>query len=176
MKMKDPFELLGLPRSYVIDRSALQKAYLQRAASLHPDRFTDPIEQVDAAAKAAQLNRARDMLTDDEQRASVLLELMGGPSKAQDQSLPDGFLMDMMEVRQQAEDAIASGDPQQRQEFEQWATSERQQYIAKIEVLFEQAASEDNPDTLRAIRLQLNAWRYIERLLEQLDPADEVKL
>ena len=101
MMDQDPFELLGLERRFDIDRRALQAAYLKRSAQLHPDRFPEAADQAEAAGRAARLNTARDMLADDERRADVLLRLLGGPAREEDKSLPDGFLMDIMEARQE---------------------------------------------------------------------------
>ena len=38
----DPFQILGLPRTFNIDAAALRRAYLAQSASLHPDLATDP--------------------------------------------------------------------------------------------------------------------------------------
>ena len=42
--------------------------------------------------------------------------------------------------------------------------------------LFENVAANADAETLAGIRVQLNAWRYIERMIEQLDPAHELGL
>ena len=173
---EDPFELLGLERRFDIDRKALQAAYLKRSGQLHPDRFPDAADQAEAAGRAARLNTARDVLADDERRADVLLRLLGGPAREEDKSLPDGFLMDIMEARQEMEDAIASGEPAQRKGVEDWVNKERAGYFQTVTELFENVAANADAETLAGIRVQLNAWRYIERMIEQLDPAHELDL
>ena len=172
MNIDDPFALLDLPRRFEIDLEALQAAYLRKSASLHPDRFTDPIEQAEAAERAAALNRARAVLIDDERRANALLALLGGPSKEEEKDLPDGFLMEIMEIRQTMEEVLASGDAAKRRHFEDWADGEREALIEKIADFFRQATAEEGAsppaDLLGAIRIELNALRYIERMIEQL--------
>lgn len=170
--MFDPFAVLGLERAYEIDRARLQRAYLAEAAKWHPDRFADPIERRDAEQRSADVNRARDILADDEQRADALLALLGGPGKSDDKSLPDGFLMDILEVRQQLEEAVESGDAQGRREVEQWADEQRAGYRRRVSELFRGAGGAADGEALGAIRHELNAWRYIERLIEQVDPAE----
>lgn len=176
MNIDDPFALLDLPRRFEIDLEALQAVYLRKSASLHPDRFADPIEQAEAAERAAALNRARAVLIDDERRANALLALLGGPSKEEEKDLPDGFLMEIMEIRQTMEEILASGDASKRRHFEEWADGERQALIEKIADLFRQAtagAGASPPaDLLGAIRIELNALRYIERMIEQLGPPE----
>ena len=132
MNMDDPFALFDLPRRFDIDREALQAAYLRKSAALHPDRFADPIEQAEAAERAAALNRARAVLIDDERRANALLALLGGPGNEDEKDLPDGFLMEIMEIRQTMEEILASGDAAKRRHFEEWADGEREALIEKI--------------------------------------------
>jgi molecular chaperone HscB len=164
----DPFSLLGLPRRYDLDRSVIDAAYLRAVSALHPDRIADPVERAEAAGRAAEVNDARALLVDDEQRANALLGLLGGPGREEDKSLPDGFLMEIMEVRQELEAAIASADDAERERFERWADDERVRYRAEVTERFAAAASDPDPAVLAAIRTRLNAWRYIERMIESL--------
>ncbi len=167
----DPFTLLGLPRAFDLDQRALQVAYLRRSAALHPDRFIDPIEREEAQRTAAALNDARAILADDEQRANLVLALCGGPTKEQDKSLPDGFLMEMMDIRQEMEAALAGDDPAERSRIEQWASERRRQHIDAVRSMFQRLGEHPRPDALAAVRRELNAWRYIERMIEQLRDA-----
>lgn len=166
----DPFTLLGLPREFEVDPRQLQAAYLKRSSALHPDRFPDPIVQAEVARQSAVINDARATLSNDEERANVLLTLLGGPTKEQDKSLTDGFLVEMMQVREEMEVALASDDPGERTRLEKWAQSQRQEYFQRIAVMFDEVKRAPNPSTLREIRRALNAWRYLERMIEQLDP------
>lgn len=163
---EDPFDALGLPLKYDLEGAAIQRAYLMRAAAVHPDLAAD--EEADRAA--AVLNKAKAILEDPERRAGALLARLGGPGKSEDKSLPAGFLMSIMETREAIEEALASKDPAARSRWEAWAQEQRGEYQERVASLF--AAVRDSRDdaTLRAIRQELNAWRYIERLIEQLDP------
>ncbi len=167
----DPFATLGLGRDYDIDRAHLQRAYLTKAAKWHPDRFADPVRRSEAEQRSAEINRARVVLEDDEQRAEALLTFFGGPGKSDDKSLPDDFLMDILEVRQELEEAVHSGDAQGKQRVEQWAEQQRAAYRQRVGELFHSIGNPPDAHALRGIRLELNAWRYIERLIEQLDTA-----
>lgn len=158
-----PYATLGLPRRFALHDAEIQRAYLAAAASVHPDLASgDP----EAPARAAALNAARDTLADPERRATALLHLLGGPSAAEDKSLPDGFLIDMLEVREQVE--ASRGDAEATARWERWADEQRDAFIQRVAALFEGAAND--PARRAAIRRELNAWRYIERLIEQLDP------
>ncbi len=166
----DAFAVLGLPRLFDVDPRALQQAYLRRSAALHPDRVQDPLAQAEAQREAARLNDARAVLADDEQRANLLLSLVGGPAKEQDKSLPDGFLVQMMLVRQEMEAALAADDAGERQRLEQWAIRQRQAHIDAVRKGFAPGSTPDL-QRLAVIRRELNAWRYIERMIEQLRDA-----
>lgn len=119
----------------------------------------------------ARLNAARAALSDPERRANVLLAVLGGPASDRDKSLPVGFLEQTLEMREEIEESLAAGRPGDRDRLEAQAIERRREYIARVSGLFGSLGSPPSPEALRAIRMELNAWRYIERLLEQLDPA-----
>ena len=160
--MENPFQALGLPQRFDLDPTAVERAYLARAARVHPDVVGDEEE---AAVQAARLNRAKAELLNDERRANALLVALGGP--AQDKSLPDGFLMEILETREAIESAVSSGDEAEREKWTRWAEEQRREYAARVGELFNAGTG---PEQLRAVRRELNGWRYIERLIEQLDP------
>lgn len=163
---EDPFDALGLPPIYNVEGTAIQRAFLARAAAVHPDLVAGD----DSERAAAALNKARAILEDPEKRAEVLLTRLGGPGKSEDKSLPAGFLMSILETREAVEQALASKDPAQRTRWEAWAQEQRGEYQRRVASLFAALGDSRDASTLRAVRQELNAWRYIERLIEQLDP------
>lgn len=154
----DAFDLLGLEPRFDLDPAEVQRAFLAQSARLHPDRQTG-----DELA-AARLNTARQTLADPEQRATALLLRLGGPSKEQDRTLPDGFLPAMMEARERLEDARAARDAAAVDAWLEWAEGRRREHVAQVSGLFA-----GQPVDVRAVRRELNAWRYIERMIEQID-------
>ena len=168
----NPYEILGLKPSFSITPTQIQHAYLQKLSTTHPDLGpTSGHTQLDPAA----LNQARDTLQSDEARANLMLHLLNGPSPT-DKSLPDNFLMEMMQLRTQIEEELApqSEDASEaRARWQSWANDERTNTIATITTLFESLPAADASsasDIKLQIRTRLNAWRYTERLIEQLDP------
>lgn len=173
MDAPDPFAILGLPRCYELDAAEMQRKYLERSAALHPDLAgLDPAVE----ERAAALNRAREILEDPERRAVALWRLLGGAA-GDDRQLPPGFLMEMMETREEIEAATASRDPAAIAQWERWAEEQRGAYQSRVAALFRgiAATGQADPETLAAIKQELNAWRYIERLIEQLDPDARVR-
>lgn len=175
----NPFTQLDLPIRFDLDASTIERAYLTKLASAHPDAGGGQLEHGDAAS----LNAARTILLDAEQRANALLAVLGGPSASACKDLPDGFLMEMMTRREEIEEQIDQADnqtdnqagDQARANWESWAHDERVSYTDSVSEKFgslpRDESSTERAHKLRDIRTLLNAWRYIERLIEQLDPA-----
>ncbi len=163
--MADAFDILGLPPKFDLTPGDLTRAYLARSALLHPDIAADAAE---AAQQMALLNQARRTVEDPERRANALLARLGGPSKEQNRGLLPGFLAEMMHTREEIEGA--AGNPVARATWEAWALDRRREATAEVGAMFKALGASPAPDQLAAIRVRLNAWRYVERLIEQLDP------
>ncbi len=161
----DPFDLLGVPARFDLPGPVLQRAWLARTAALHPDRAGGDAE---AAGALARLNRAKATLENPEERANALLARLGGAAKDADKSLPDGFLAEMLETREEIESAVASGDAAEREKWSDWAELERERYTREVGELFARVGEPAKIEVMKEIRRTLNAWRYIERLIEQL--------
>jgi len=170
--MSDAFEVLGLPVAFVTSPAQIQRAYMARAAAAHPDSAGLTDGEAGAEAASARLNQAKDTLLDDEQRAGVVLARLGGPAANQDRSLPPSLLADVMDKRSEFENAQGKGNAHAMEVLRDWANCQRQHRMATVSGLFEKAAAlpagPDRASLLKAIRTELNAWRYIERMLEQV--------
>ena len=169
--MPNPFAILNLPPRFDLDDAELHSRFIQASAATHPDRFTDPVQQAQAAERAAEVNHAYAILSDPERRADALLTLMGGPAKDEDKSLPPDLLMDMMEVRERLEDAVSSDDQDELETLRAWALDQRDKYLKKVADLFGGVSAEAEAipsETAKAIRMELNTLRYIQRMLDQM--------
>ena len=166
----DPFDLFEIPPTFDIDEEDLHCRFLQATAENHPDRYDDPVQQADAADRSALINEAYVVLKDPERRANALIARLGGPAKEDDKSLPPDLLMEMMEIRERLEDAQASGDAEKQRELAAWAAGERRRHLDAIASLFDTTRN-GPPDqlqpTLKRVRVQLNALRYVQRMIDQ---------
>lgn len=169
--MPTPFEVLGVPVRFDLDEGELHRRFIAASAEHHPDRYTDALEQADAAARSAEINAAYRALKDPEARANAVLAALGGSAKEDDKSLPADLLAEMMEVRERLEEAVASKDQAELRELAEWARRERAGRLEKIAGLLRQA-QETGPaergGVLAAVRLELNALRYVQRMIEQM--------
>lgn len=165
----DPFDILGLSPRFDLDEAEIQRAYLRRVAAVHPDSMGLGGGSGDEAA--VELNAARAVLSNAEQRAEALLARLGGKPAFQDKSLPPGYLAEIMELREEAEIQLAGdADGTARAAWRARAAERRESHVASLRALFANA-SVGGMAALTAIRMELNAMRYTERLIEQLDPA-----
>lgn len=165
----DPFQILGLERRYDLDRATVQRAFLRRSMELHPDLAG--AEDGDGG-EAAELNRAKTTLESAELRADALLGLLGGTSKEADRALPPMFLQEMMELRETIEEDLASDREVAMTKWGAWAAERRREHERRVGELFQRVATQEGnarAATLKAIRIELNMWRYAGRLIEQLD-------
>ncbi|WP_428389588.1 Fe-S protein assembly co-chaperone HscB [Mucisphaera sp.] len=160
--MDNPFHTLGLPPSFDLDHATIEATYLTLAAQTHPDRFTDPIEQAEAAEQASAINLARDTLKDPEKRAKALLALRGESDPQNQDSLPPDFLMDVMEIRERLDSAIEANNLSELADLREWAQTTRENHLKTLANQF----ANDAPS--RQIRMELNTLRYIQRMLDQM--------
>ena len=162
----DAFDILGLGPTFDLDAEALRRAYLSKSSELHPDLAAG---DSDAARGMALVNMARRKLEDPEQRANELLIRLGGPSKETDRALPEGFLLEIMDTRER----IEAANPYERPRWEAWATDRRREFSSEIGAMFRSLGPVPDAAHLKEIRVRLNAWRYVERLIEQLSSDGE---
>lgn len=161
--MPDAFDLLELPAAFDLDPAALEASYLKAAAANHPDRFDDPLEQADAADRTSAITGAQRALQDPESRARVLLARLGVSTDSVG-SPPPALLMEVMEVREELEAALHEQDDTEVARLRRWAQQRRTGHLDQIASLF----ITDPLDT-DAVIAQLNALRYMQRMLEQID-------
>lgn len=162
----DPFAVLGQARRFDLTDLQIEGAFLARLGGVHPD-----VAGEGASMDAALLMEARATLADPERRAVALLALLGGPSASEDTSLPDGFLMEMLELREQIEAELDGTDTgAARSRWASFGDERRRGHIARVAALFA-GLGPSRAGALASVREELNAWRYTERLIEQLDPA-----
>ena len=165
MNKFDPFAILGMPRRFAVDAQALRQAFLTASAKQHPDQFIDPIEQADAVERMSELTDAHRVLRDPELRARALLRLSGLELPEDKDKLPPALLMEVMDVREELEDAIASDNTPELDRLRAWANGQREGYLAKLDELFH---DELDAAKAKAVRIELNALRYMQRMLEQM--------
>jgi molecular chaperone HscB len=173
MTNPDHFQRLGLPRRFPLDAAELERAYLARSRAVHPDfHMAGPDAELAASMDlSAALNEAYTTLGDPFARADHLLTLESGPSAAEHKQLPATFLAEMLEAREEVEQArgkpaaVAKLDA----EFSRRAAGivfELSQSFDRLEALPEPCP--ERTSLLARIRGLLNAARYVRGLIRDL--------
>jgi len=107
----DDFTLLGLPRSFALDRATLDTQWKALQAKVHPDRFAAEggAAQRVAMQWAVRVNEAHQRLKDPLKRASYLCELAGVSVQSESNTaMPVDFLMQQMQWRETLEEASSA--------------------------------------------------------------------
>ncbi|MHC4976024.1 MAG: Fe-S protein assembly co-chaperone HscB [Planctomycetota bacterium] len=168
----DPFEQLGLERTFSLSPRRIRDAWRSLAVASHPDVAGTDDNTHEVTRDAASLNDAMHTLKDPERRADTLVVLLGGPTREQDTSLPPEFLGQMMEVRESFEEAVRSQDTPGICRWTDWANQQRDDLLGAIGELFESHDQSPDEQALAQIRQALNKLRFIERMREQLTQPD----
>lgn len=165
----DYFELFGLPRSFDLDTSGLHRKYLALARATHPDiaEAASPEARRNVLALNAELNQACETLKNPAQRASYLLSLLGGPSAADDKTVPGNVLGEVMMIREEMEEAQAAGDQATLETIRQQVQTRHETTMGEIAELARRLDT-DAPEGFTPLRHALNTIKYWDNLLEQL--------
>ncbi len=105
---QDHFSLFGLPGAYALDAVALERAYREIQARIHPDRFVNSGEAEKRASMqwTTRVNEAYRTLRDPVLRAKYLLEQAGlDVGFESNTAMHPAFLMRQMELREALDDA-----------------------------------------------------------------------
>lgn len=167
--MTDYFEFFGLPQRFALDREVLRKIYVRNSRTYHPDFFTlDSSHKQDEVLSLSSLNNeAYRILSDDRRRMKYLLELNGILQDGKE-SIPQSFLMEMMDFNEQLMEAQMSENKD--------GIARCQEQLAALEGEMEQEGLQlmhlwdTTPDdqTLEGIRDIYLKQQYIRRIRDRL--------
>ncbi len=167
----DHFQRLGQPRQYDLDRDALEAAYLERAAAAHPDKVdpNDTSAKRQAMEISSAINEAYRTLRDSVRRAEYLVKLGGIDLDSSDPrtgapQMPKSFLMEMIEQREQLDDAKAQG-PDALDEL-------RDAVDSQMDRVFASAVQSVGGEAFTDAAEHLVIRRYLQRLLDDRDRRD----
>jgi molecular chaperone HscB len=179
----DHFRVLGVERHYAVDLAELERRYKDAARRLHPDRFAraDVRARRASMGRTVQLNDAWKTLRDPVRRAEYLLGLAGfevggeegtmkrqgggsaGPADKQKLPVPEGLLMEVMELREALLEARAEGDLERVRALADSVRARRSQAMDTVAASFEA-----DPQDLERATAELVAVRYFDRFLSEV--------
>jgi len=113
-QFENHFELFGLKVRFALDQAALDSAYREIQARVHPDRFAaaGETERRLSIQWATRVNEAYRVLRQPLERAAYMLQLAGiDPKFETDTAMPQEFLLRQMELREALEEASRRSAP-----------------------------------------------------------------
>lgn len=179
-----PFDVLGLEPAFVLDERELRRRLTRFSRLVHPDFFgtADAATRERAEQNSARLNQAFDVLSDDAARADWLVVHLGGPAENQERTMPQAFLVEVLEWNEVLEEATAarstgsaagqargSGGVDPRVEALAGELGQRRtSALHALRGLLEPLPERGSP-RLATARRELNALRYLDRALRQIE-------
>jgi len=173
LRSADAFEVFGMAACYDIDERALGEANRSIHRNIHPDRLPrgDDAAQDFALRASAIVNQAYATLKDPVLRAEHLLARAGGKSASADKQVPPDLLGEVMLVREELEEARASGDSATLARIQRDAIQRRDRAAQAIAGLCRQLVESGGrtEEVKSALRMQLNAMKYHSNLVNELE-------
>ena len=163
---RSSFDLLGLPARFDLSPDEIERAYLERSKATHPDRFaTAPAgERLAAVQRSVEIQDAYRALKKPTARAEYLLGLRGVKIGDNERIDDAGFLMQILELREELADARAAGDTALLGKKQKEMQAHHRALIAALAPAFER-------DDLARVKQVLIELRYVDRYLEECDAA-----
>ena len=174
------FELFGLPVRFALDKVALDKAYRDLQAQVHPDRFADAgaAEQRVSMQWATRANEAYNTLRKPLKRARYFLELRGVDLATESNTaMPTDFLIEQMEWREAVDEARKGGDHHELEALHRRVGTELDRRYGEIMMLLDGRGAEPDPDVLQSresrdnAALEVRKLMFLEKLVQDIDDA-----
>jgi len=170
---KNYFDLFGLPAQFPIDTSDLASRYRELQRKFHPDKFANApgSEKRMASQMAAQINAAYQSLKSPLERGRYLLKLSGiDLDDEKDTQMDTAFLMEQMELREDFESALHSGDPVGNLErLSIHIDQSIQARLAELSNLFQK----DTTKSLEVARNLLREMQFLEKFRKDIEQKED---
>ncbi len=170
----DCYAILGLQERYAIDKAELEANYLARSKSVHPDRFVNApaAERVAVLQQSMQLNEAYKTLKRPLPRAEYLLTRRG-VAIGDNEILDPAFLMEVLELREELQEARHAGDRSALRRLEDAMLDRQDAALADLAARFAKLEKTGDDAELEVIKKQVIQLRYIARYLEDFADDDD---
>lgn len=166
--LNDHFSLFALPPRFAIDAAALDRAYKDVQAKVHPDRFvsSSAAERRVAMQWATRANEAFAVLRSPLRRAAYLCELRGAPIEAESNTaMPREFMLQQMHWREALDEATHPVDMSRVAALRVELDGQRSAIASQV------AAAIDERDDLLLAAALVRQWMFIERFAEDVGRA-----
>ena len=162
------FELYNLPVSFKQDQALLKKKFYELSRKYHPDFFTQEteMEQTDALEMSSLVNKGYKTLTNQEATIKYVLQLKGVLEEEEKYQLPPDFLMDVMDLNEQLQDAKAANDEGTVNSVKQQITALQEQIYKPVESIITSYNDHTSAiEDLQPVKEYYFKKKYIDRIL-----------
>ena len=167
---KNFFQVFSIPQEFDLDEQQLKQIYQQQQAKVHPDRFvgSTEAEKLRSIQATSLLNQAFETLSSPQLRAAYLLQLEGIDVDSVSQAdLSPALLMQQMELREQLEHIVNSGEPLDK------LASLRGEIERLLKIAQQSFAEKMKAGDYEEARSSYFEMQYLGKLLTEIDTAEE---
>jgi molecular chaperone HscB len=162
------FELYNLPITLSPDQDLVKKKFYELSRAFHPDFYSQAAEdeQADVLEKSSQVNMAYKIFRDPDSTIKYVLQLKGLLEEEEKYQLSTDFLMEMLDLNEQA---MEVSGPDDKQQLEQQIANTKQEIYEPVEKI---VAGYQEGLTSEKELLQVKEYfyrkKYLDRILEGL--------
>jgi molecular chaperone HscB len=163
------FEFYDLPLSFHVDETRLKKKFYALSKEYHPDfHANEPQEKQDEILELSTLNnKAYKVLSDPLKRIEYILELHDMLAEGDKYTLPQDFLMDMMDVNEALMDMEFDPDPGRLMSITAEVDQLEASLFDELKLLTDEFDSKTNPDP-NSILLKIKDIWYRQKYLMRI--------
>ena len=160
----DYFEWFNVARRFEIDQTALRKAFLTKSMELHPDKSTfDSDKQLELSGYN---NLAYTTLKDNDKRFEYILTLEQIIISGEKPTLPQEFLMEMLEMNMEIDDAKQNKDDSILEKIKLVISQKKSEAVGSIQGIMNQY---DNGQIVETDLLKLKKYYYLSKYLLRIE-------
>jgi len=170
-KEVDFFEVLGFSVDFEVDLVVLEERYQRLSLELHPDFFESSTEseKLHSEKASAILNTAYKTIREPISRACYLLNLFSKNQKLDERSLPEKFLDEIFLLQETLDELVDKGKKSELLTMRKDLRLKQNKIEKKIPSLFKKLGDQPNDlEILQLLQTNLNAERYLRRLIERI--------
>ncbi len=165
------FEFFGFPVAFQVDEVALRRIFYENLKKYHPDYHTlaDETQQAEMLEMATLNNKAFATLADSVQRMRYVLEIKGMLQEEDKHSMPQEFLLEVMELNEALMELEFDFDPERFQATARALEDLSQRIYQNIRPIMERYnETTGTQEDLNAVLDYFLKNRYLLRIREKL--------
>lgn len=171
--MTDYFAFYGLPVSFNPDAALVKQQFYAYSKKYHPDFYINESEekQAEVLELSTVNNKAYQVLSDPFKRLHYILELKGVLVEGENYSLPQEFLMDMMDVNEALMDLQLEPDAAKLEALKKEVSGIEKYILDEIDALtvkFDEVEAGKQSELLAAVKDLYYRNKYLQRIRDSI--------